>query len=205
MKRFQIVILTIMLASLSACATNSLPSSSTESSVSISVSNPQDFLSELEDMETGQILEELKISDGGCLNVANGFTYFLQDFKLQGCKVGNGDSDFAGQGVVRHTVFVQIPGNLIEVAADFSVFGGQPANGRQQFIIDRGNGNDGANGRPCNGLPDKFGLAHVIVFQPLGEVGVFFLGHAGFDHMAAVGRVVFFLQALTSFLARQGA
>ena len=62
MKRFQIVILTIMLASLSACATNSLPSSSTESSVSISVSNPQDFLSELEDMETSQILEELKIS-----------------------------------------------------------------------------------------------------------------------------------------------
>ena len=54
-----------MLASLSACATNSLPSSSTESSVSISVSNPQDFLSELEDMETSQILEELKISDGG--------------------------------------------------------------------------------------------------------------------------------------------
>ena len=62
MKRFQIVILTIMLASLSACATNSLPSSSTESSVSISVSNPQDFLSELEDMGTSQILEELKIS-----------------------------------------------------------------------------------------------------------------------------------------------
>ena len=36
-----------------------------ESSVSISVSNPQRFLSELEDMETSQILEELKISDGG--------------------------------------------------------------------------------------------------------------------------------------------
>ena len=65
MKRFQILILAIMLVSLSACATNSLPSSSTESSVSISVSNPQDFLSELEDMETSQILEELKISDGG--------------------------------------------------------------------------------------------------------------------------------------------
>jgi len=65
MKRFQILILAIMLASLSACATNSLPSSSTESSVSISVSNPQDFLSELEDMGTSQILEELKISDGG--------------------------------------------------------------------------------------------------------------------------------------------
>ena len=65
MKRFQILILAIMLASLSACGTNSLPSSSTESSVFISVSNPQDFLSELEDMETSQILEELKISDGG--------------------------------------------------------------------------------------------------------------------------------------------
>ena len=65
MKRFQILILAIMLASLSACGTNSLPSSSTESSVSISVSNPQDFLSELEDMETSPILEELKISDGG--------------------------------------------------------------------------------------------------------------------------------------------
>lgn len=65
MKRFQILILAIMLASLSACATHSLPSSSTESSVSISVSNPQDFLSELEDMGTSQILEELKISDGG--------------------------------------------------------------------------------------------------------------------------------------------
>lgn len=65
MKRFQILILVIMLVSLSACATNSLPSSSTESSVSISVSNPQDFLSELEDMGTSQILEALKISDGG--------------------------------------------------------------------------------------------------------------------------------------------
>lgn len=65
MKRFQNLILAIMLVSLSACATHSLPSSSTESSVSISVSNPQDFLSELEDIGTSQILEELKISDGG--------------------------------------------------------------------------------------------------------------------------------------------
>ena len=140
-----------------------------------------------------------------CLNVANSVTYLSQDFKLQGSKVRNGGADFNGQGVVWCAVLVEGAGNLIEVATDFSVFGGQPANGGQQFIIDRGNGNDGANGRPCNGLPDKFGLAHVIVFQPLGKVGVFFLGHAGFDHMAAVGCVIFFLQALTSFLARQGA
>ena len=139
------------------------------------------------------------------MNVANSVTYLSQDFKLQGSKVRNGGADFNGQGVVWCAVLVEGAGDLIEVAADFSVFGGQPANGGQQFIIDRGNGNDGANGRPCNGLPDKFGLAHVIVFQPLGKVGLFFLGYAGFDHMAAVGCVIFFLQALTSFLARQGA
>ena len=28
------------------------------------------------------------------------------------------------------------------------------------------------------------------MLQPPGEVGVFFLGHAGLDYMAAVGRVV---------------
>jgi hypothetical protein len=139
------------------------------------------------------------------LNVANSVTYLSQDFKLQGGKVRNGGADFNGQGVIWCAVLIEGAGDLIEVAADFSVFSGQPANGGQQFIIDRGNGNDGANSRPCDGLPDKFGLAHVIVFQPLGKVGVFFLGHASFDHMTAVGRVVFFLQALTSFLARQGA
>ena len=139
------------------------------------------------------------------MNVANSVTYLSQDFKFQGGKVGNGGADFNGQRIIRRSVFVEKAGDLIEVAADPAVFGGQPADSGQQLIIDRGHGNDGANGRPCNGLPDKFGLAHVIVFQPLGKVGVFFLGHAGFDHMTAVGRVVFFLQALISFLARQGA
>ena len=139
------------------------------------------------------------------MNVANSVTYLSQDFKLQGGKVRNGGADFNGEGVVWCAVLIEGASDLIEVAADFAVFGGQPANGGQQFIVDRGNGNDGANGRPCNGLPDKFGLAHVIVFQPLGEVGIFFFGHTGFDHMAAVGRVVLFLQALTSILARQGA
>ena len=66
MKRFQILILAIMLASLSACATNSLPVHPPPNPLfPLSVSNPQDFYSELEDMETSQILEELKISDGG--------------------------------------------------------------------------------------------------------------------------------------------
>ena len=77
------------------------------------------------------------------MNVANSVTYLSQDFKLQGSKVRNGGADFNGQGVVWCAVLVEGAGNLIEVATDFSIFGGQPANGGQQFIIDRGNGNDG--------------------------------------------------------------
>ena len=73
-----------------------------------------------------------------CLNVANSVTYLSQDFKLQGSKVRNGGADFNGQGVVWCAVLVEGAGNLIEVATDFSIFGGQPANGGQQFIIDRG-------------------------------------------------------------------
>lgn len=65
MKKFQIAILAIILAGLSACSMNSLPSSSTKSSESISVSSPQDFVAELENMGTSQILEELEMSDGG--------------------------------------------------------------------------------------------------------------------------------------------
>ena len=98
-----------------------------------------------------------------CLNVANSVTYLSQDFKLQGGKVGNGGSHFNGQRIVGRSVFVEGTGDLIKVAADFSVFGYQLSNSGQQFIIDRGNGNNGANGRPCNGLSDKLGLAHVII------------------------------------------
>ena len=47
-----------------------------------------------------------------------------------------------------YAVFVQIPGNLIEVAADPAVFGGQLPDSGKQFIIDRGNGNNGAYGCP---------------------------------------------------------
>ena len=79
-------------------------------------------------------------------------------------------------------------------------FGGQLPNGGKQFIIDRGNGNNGANGSPCYGLPDKLGLADVVMLQPPGEVGVFFLGHAGLDYMAAVGRVVSLGYGYHSFL-----
>ena len=42
----------------------------------------------------------------------------------------------------------ELGNHQIEVAADFSVFSGQSAYGGQQFIVDRGNGNAGANGCP---------------------------------------------------------
>ena len=71
------------------------------------------------------------------MNVANSVTYLSQDFKLQGGKVRNGSAYFNGQGVVWCAVLVEGAGNLIEVAADFSVFSGQSAYGGQQFIVDR--------------------------------------------------------------------
>ena len=40
-------------------------------------------------------------------------------------KVGYGGAYLAGKGVVGYAVFVQIPGNLIEVAADPAVLGCQ--------------------------------------------------------------------------------
>ena len=61
----------------------------------------------------------------------------------------------------------------------------------KQLIIDRGNGYDGAYGCPGYGLPDKLGLAHVVMqIAVLCKLGVFFLGHACLDYPAAVRRVV---------------
>ena len=83
-------------------------------------------------------------------------------------------------------------GDLVEVAADFSRIRRSTSNGGKQFIIDRGNGNNGANGSPCYGLPDKLSLSYVVSRKPLGKLGVFFLGHACLDYPAAVRRVVSF-------------
>ena len=55
------------------------------------------------------------------MSVANRVTYFLEDFILEDGKVGYGGAYLAGKGVVGYAVFVQIPGNLIEVAADPAV------------------------------------------------------------------------------------
>ena len=67
----------------------------------------------------------------------NRVTYFLEDFILEGGKVGYGGAYLAGQRVIGYAVLVQIPGNLIEIAADPAVLGGQLSNSGKQFIIDR--------------------------------------------------------------------
>ena len=53
-----------------------------------------------------------------------------------------------------------------------------------------------AYGRPPYRLPEKFGLADTIGRKPFCEVGVFFIGQPGFNHMAAVGRIVFLSHGL---------
>lgn len=76
------------------------------------------------------------------------------------------------------------------LATDLSVFCGQLAEVGEQFIIDEGNGDNGANGRARDGLPYKFGLTYVLMFQPFQKVGVFFLRHARLDYMTSVRCVV---------------
>lgn len=51
--------------------------------------------------------------------VAIGFTYHFQHLEFEGGKVGNSGSHLTGQGVVGCAVFVEIPGDLVQVAADF--------------------------------------------------------------------------------------
>ena len=69
------------------------------------------------------------------MSVANRVTYFLEDFILEDGKVGYGGAYLAGKGVVGYAVFVQIPGNLIEVAADPAVLGCQLPDSGKKFVL----------------------------------------------------------------------
>ena len=89
------------------------------------------------------------------------------------------------------SVFVQIPGNLIEVAADPAVLGCQLPDSGKQLVIDRRHMDNRAYGRPPYRLPEKFGLADTIGRKPRCEVGILIFGQPGFHNAAAVGRVVF--------------
>ena len=92
--------------------------------------------------------------------------------------------------VVGYAVLVQIPGNLVEVAADPAVLGCQLPDSGKQLVIDRRHMDNWAYGGPPYRLPEKFGLADTIGRKPRCEVGVFIFGQPGFHNAAAVGRVV---------------
>ena len=87
-----------------------------------------------------------------CLNVANGFTYYLQDFQLQGGKLCYGGPYLLGEGVIGYAVLAQTAGNPVQVAAYLSILGCKFPNSRKQFIIDWGNGNDRSARLYCSAL-----------------------------------------------------
>ena len=80
--------------------------------------------------------------------------------------------------------------DLVEVAADFAILGGEFPDSGKQLVIDRRHMDNGAYGRPPYRLPEKFRLADTIGRKPRCEVGVFFICEPCLDDMAAVGRVV---------------
>ena len=123
------------------------------------------------------------------MNVANGFTYLFENFKLQGGKVGSCRPQLRRKLRIGIVPLVQRPGDLIEVASDAPVFGGQLPDGGQQLVIDRGNGHDGADGRAPDGTADKLGLADTVGCKAGGKVGVFLLGQPGFDYPLSARRV----------------
>ena len=69
------------------------------------------------------------------MSVANRVTYFLEDFILEGGKVGYGGAYLAGQRMVGYAVLVQIPGNLIEAATDPAVLGCQLPDSGKKFVL----------------------------------------------------------------------
>lgn len=57
------------------------------------------------------------------------------------------------------------------------------------------------NACALNGSADKLGLTDAVGRKAGGKVGVFFLGHAGFDNAAAVRRVILFAGHWLHFLS----
>ena len=53
-------------------------------------------------------------------------------------------------------------GDLIEVAADFSVFGGQLPKRGKQLVVDRGNRDNRTDACTLNGSADKLGLTDAV-------------------------------------------
>ena len=94
--------------------------------------------------------------------------------------------------LIGRAVLVQIPGNLVEVAADPAVLGcASFPTAESSSSLTADTWSNGAYGGAPDRLPEKFGLADTIGRKPRCEVGVFIFGQPGFHNAAAVGRVVF--------------
>ena len=103
--------------------------------------------------------------------------------------------------MIGRAVLVQIPGNLVEVAADPAVLGCELPDSGEQFVIDRRHMEYGAYGGTPDRLPEKFRLADTIGRKPRCEVGVFIFGQPGFTTRLRWGVLYFFRMVVTSFLA----
>ena len=88
--------------------------------------------------------------------------------------------------MIGRAVLVQIPGYLIEVAANLAILCGQLSNSGEQLVVDRRHMDNGTyDGAPYY-LPEKFRLADTIGRKPRCEVGVFIFGQPGFHTAAAL-------------------
>lgn len=63
-------------------------------------------------------------------------------------------------------------GNLIEVAADPAVFGGQLSERGKQLVVDRGNRDNGANACALNGSVDKLRLTDAVGRKAGVKIGI---------------------------------
>ena len=94
---------------------------------------------------------------------------------------------------------VQRPGDLIEVASDAPVFGGQLPDGGQQLVVDRRHMDHGFYLQAGHGLPQHFRLADAVGAALIEKQLVFFNGQPCFHDMGSVRRVVWLSHDAPSF------
>ena len=92
------------------------------------------------------------------MNVANGFTYLFQHFKLQSGEIGSRRPYFCGKVGIGIVPVIDSTGNLIEVIPNSAVFGGQLSKRGKQLVVDRGNRDNRTDACALNGSADKLGL-----------------------------------------------
>ena len=88
-------------------------------------------------------------------------------------------------------MLIQKPCNLIEIPADFTELSSQRTDSRKQIFIDGRDSDNWLDDSVIDCLTYKFRLVNPTEFCSFSEIGVFIIGHSGFDDNAAFGCVVF--------------